>query len=78
MTDKPRKTMFDYIVWYNDLKLNVICKECPMSMPTLLALKQGANRKFSKRTLKAIADYLGIEISNFYDLEKQEHLYYEP
>lgn len=78
MTD-TRKTMFDFIIWYNDLKLNVICKECPMSMPTLLALKDGSsNRKFNKRTLDALSEYLGIKTSDYYDLENDVPIYWQP
>lgn len=77
-----KKTMLNYILWYNDVELSQVQKWCKdnddeISYVTLHQLKQGFNRHFGKRTLRAVANAIGIQIADFYDLENKMHKYYE-
>lgn len=71
-----KKTKLDYILWYNDIELKEIQNTTGLSYPLLIDLKKGANRKFNPRSLRDVAEFLGIEVSVFYDIERGEHIYH--
>lgn len=71
-----RKTMFDFIIWYNDIDLKEVQKRTKVSYPTLIQLKKGGNHKFNYQTLYTIAKRLDLQMEDFYDWERQEHKYF--
>lgn len=73
----PRKrTMLDFILWYNRIELKEVQATSEVSYTTLHKLMDGHPQQFGKRTLKAVADSVGISITDFYDTENQTHKYY--
>lgn len=76
--DPKPKTMFDFILWYNNIDLKEVERDSGVSYPTLHKLKRGDAHNFDWRTLHTIAkcDCLSIEVSDFYDWENQRHKYF--
>lgn len=71
-----RRTMFDFILWYNFISLNYVEQVSGINYTTLNYLIKGRKHSFDYRTLITIADSLGIPLSSFYDWENREHKYF--
>lgn len=74
----PKKTMFNYILWYNDIELKEVEALSKVSYPIINKLHKGANHKFTYRTLETIAKALSLEVSDFYDWQKGDHVWFDP
>lgn len=72
----PRKTMFSFILWYNDIELKEVEHASGVSYTTLFDLKEGKQRNFTYRTLLTIAKSIGIAVSDFYDWDHKKHKFY--
>lgn len=74
----PKKTMFNYILWYNDIELKEVEALSKVSYPILNKLHKGHKHNFTYRTLETVAKSLSLDVSVFYDWEKNEHVWFDP
>lgn len=74
----PKKTMFNYILWYNDIELKDVEELSKVSYPIINKLHKGHKHNFTYRTLETIAKSLGLEVSDFYDWKKSDHVWFNP
>lgn len=72
----PKKTMFDFILWYNDIELKGVEHKSGVSYTTLFDLKIGKDRNFGWRTLNTVAKSISLEVDDFYDWKNKKHRIY--